>query len=194
MGPWLEAMASTENRLKNAYRRVKGTCFKVYLLLHGCEVGKGIKCYSFPRFRSVPGCNIKIGNSVTFGYNCTIEVAAGGVLYIMDHCNITQNVLISCQKQIRIGSHVLIGENVSVRDADHGISRSQTVGSQPLVAKSVEIGNDVWIGAGALVLKGATIAEGAVIGGHSLVHQNSGIEPYGVYAGAPVRFLKWRTS
>ena len=181
-----------EQGAKRRYRSFLGQILKQYLVFHGCKVGRNLSCYSLPRFRAVPSGNIEIGDSVTFGYDCTIEVVEGGTLCIKDHANITQNVLISCADTIVIGRYSLIGENVSIRDSNHGIARNEYIAIQDSESEPVFIDDDVWIGAFSMVLKGANVQTGAVIGGNSFVHGSSSIEPYGVYVGSPVRFLKWR--
>jgi len=55
-----------------------------------------------------------------------------------------------------------------------------------------EIGNDVWIGANVSICQGVKIGDGAVIGTCSLV--NKDVEPYGIYAGVPVRKIGQRFS
>lgn len=181
-----------EQRLKRRYRRFLGFLLKLYLMSHGCTAGKRLSCYSLPRFRAIPFKNIHIGDSVSFGYNCTIEVSTGGELIIKDHANITQNVLIACSRQIVIGRYSLIGENVSIRDANHGTAKNEFIAFQPLKSEPVFIEDDVWIGAFSMVLKGASVKTGAIIGCNSFVSRSSEIQPYGIYAGSPVRFLKWR--
>ena len=183
-----------EQGLNRRYRRFLGMILKAYLVLHRCKVGRRLSCYSLPRFRAVPYKNIQLGDSVTFGYNCTIEVVPGGELIVRDHANITQNVLISCTERIVIGRYSLIGENVSIRDSNHGTAKDEFIAFQPLEAEPVHIEDDVWIGAFSMVLKGATVKTGAVIGGNSFVSRSSDIQPYGVYVGSPVKFLKWRIS
>ena len=171
---------------------MRGFWFKVYLSLHGCKVGSGLKCYSFPKMRAVPRSNINIGDNVTFGYNCTLEITKTGKLNIGNGVNITQNVLLSSAAEISIDNHTLIGENVSIRDANHGIAKDELIQLQQVKATPVNIGKDVWLGANAMILKGAKIPDGIVIGAHSLVLEKSALEPYSVYAGSPVKRIKSR--
>ena len=171
---------------------MKGICFKAYLLIHGCKVGKGLKCYSFPKLRAVPHKNITIGDYVTFGYNCTLEVTPKGKLVIEDHVNITQNVLLSSNEKIEIGAYTLIGENVSIRDSEHGIEKGSKIQIQASISKAVTIGKDVWIGANTILLKGSYIANHAVIGANSLVNEKSKTQKGKVYVGSPIRLIKER--
>ncbi|WP_405049171.1 hypothetical protein [Rhizobium sp. NZLR4b] len=55
---------------------------------------------------------------------------------------------------------------------------------------TVEIGNDVWIGAGAKILVNVKIGNGAVIGANAVVI--SDIPEYGVAVGSPARVVKYR--
>jgi len=54
------------------------------------------------------------------------------------------------------------------------------------------IGNDVWIGAGAIVLAGVSIGDGAIVGAGSVVTKD--VLPYHIVAGNPARFLRSRMS
>lgn len=54
--------------------------------------------------------------------------------------------------------------------------------------------NDVWIGDEVMVLGGVTVDNGCVIGARSLLPPNFVTEPYGIYAGAPARLLRFRFS
>ena len=57
---------------------------------------------------------------------------------------------------------------------------------------AVEIGNDVWIGAGVTIVDGVTIGDGAVVGANSLVLKD--VEPYSIVAGTPAQIIRKRFS
>ena len=57
---------------------------------------------------------------------------------------------------------------------------------------SVEIGNDVWIGARATILDGVTIGNGAIIAAGAVVVDD--VEPYTIVGGVPARPLRMRFS
>ena len=59
-------------------------------------------------------------------------------------------------------------------------------------SKTIEIGNDVFIGAFTFLKSGVKIGDGAVIGAHSVVV--SDIPPYAVAVGNPARIVKYRFS
>lgn len=54
----------------------------------------------------------------------------------------------------------------------------------------VEIGSDVWIGAGALILDGVHVGNGAVIAAGAVVTRD--VEPYSVVGGVPAKLIKYR--
>ena len=52
------------------------------------------------------------------------------------------------------------------------------------------IGNDVWVGYGAIIMSGVNIKDGCIIAAGSIVTKDT--EPYGIYAGVPAKFIKFR--
>ncbi len=175
-----------EKRLRGVWKRVMGWVLRGYLYLHNCKVGKGLKCYSWPMFRSVPDGNISMGDSVTIGKNVSFDVHPDGRLTVGNNVNLTQDIIIASKLSVSIGDDVLVAERVSIRDADHGVRQGRAIFKQELIAKAVVIENDVWLGAGVCVLKGSYVSRGAVIGANSVVIAKSNILPYRIYVGSPV--------
>jgi len=56
--------------------------------------------------------------------------------------------------------------------------------------KSVETGNDVWIGHGAVIKPGVKIGHGAVVAAGAIVTRD--VQAYAIVAGVPAKFLRWR--
>jgi acetyltransferase-like isoleucine patch superfamily enzyme len=52
------------------------------------------------------------------------------------------------------------------------------------------IGNDVWVGAGAIIMKGVTIGNGAIVGAGAVVTKN--VEAYSIVVGSPAKVVKYR--
>jgi acetyltransferase-like isoleucine patch superfamily enzyme len=57
---------------------------------------------------------------------------------------------------------------------------------------TVEIGNDVWIGARAIVLDGVKIGDGAIIAAGTVVTKD--VEPYSIVGGVPAKLIRKRYS
>lgn len=56
--------------------------------------------------------------------------------------------------------------------------------------KTIKVGNDVWIGAGAIVLDGLNIENGAIIGAGAVVTKD--VPAYAVVGGVPAKILRYR--
>ena len=92
---------------------------------------------------------------------------------------------------IKIGNDVLFGPGVYVYSGNHSFKRNQLIRKQPYTEKSVEIGNDVWIGVNALIMPGVKIGNGAVIGAGSVVTKD--IPEYSIAVGSPAKVIKKRS-
>lgn len=57
-------------------------------------------------------------------------------------------------------------------------------------SKTVEIGNDVWIGEGVCIVSGVRVGDGAILGAHAVVTND--VEPYTIVAGVPARVIRKR--
>jgi maltose O-acetyltransferase len=117
-----------------------------------------------PPFYCDYGSNIELGDRVFFNFNCAV----------LDVC------------RVRIGDYTLLGPGVQILTPMHPLNaalrRKQEYG------KPVEIGADVWVGAGALILPGVSIGSRAVIGAGSVVTRDI---PANVFAaGNPCRVIR----
>ena len=166
---------------------------KLYLRMHGCKVGKGLKCKSWPIFRGLPNKNIYIGDHVGIGYNITFEPFGKGIIIIRDYVNLTQNIIISASDKVYIGNHSGVAEYVSIRDNEHKVSKDKPWRLQETFASPVWIGDDVGIGLGCAILRGARIEDGAIIGAHSIITRNTKIVKNGIYFGFPLKMIGKRT-
>lgn len=105
---------------------------------------------------------------------------------------------------VKIGSFCSIARYVSIQEDGHNLQRCTTyflerntlqIPERPnahVTKGLIEIGNDVWIGAGAHVLSGVCVGHGAVIGAGSVVTRD--VPPYAVVGGSPARVLRYRFS
>jgi acetyltransferase-like isoleucine patch superfamily enzyme len=178
-------------RRNNTYK-FKRVILKLFFILHGCKVGRGLRCHSFPRFRISPYKNFFIGDKVTIGDNITFEILPSGHLTLGNNVKLTQQILISSGKEINIGEYSIFAENVSIRDGDHNTAANMPVSLQSTSFRPIQIGKDVWIGAGTLILKGSDIPDGVVIGANSVVLHGLKLERNHVYAGSPVKKIRVR--
>jgi maltose O-acetyltransferase len=117
-----------------------------------------------PPFFCDYGTNIELGERVFFNFNCIV----------LDVC------------PVRIGSFTLFGPGAQVLTPMHPLNAE--LRRREEFGKPVEIGSDVWVGAGALILPGVRVGSRAVIGAGSVVTRDI---PEGVFAaGNPCRVIR----
>jgi len=91
--------------------------------------------------------------------------------------------------KIFIGNDCMIASPCEIRTSDsHSLINMEKQRINP--AKSISIGNHVWIGSGCMLLKGCTIPDNSIIAAHSLVTSTKGFESYSLWGGAPARLIK----
>ena len=88
--------------------------------------------------------------------------------------------------KIKIGNKVTVSQNSYLCSASHDYTQIEN----PLITKSIIVGNYVWIAAGAFISVGVTIANGSIVGARSVVVKD--VAPWSVVAGNPARFIKKR--
>ena len=92
---------------------------------------------------------------------------------------------------INIGKGVTVHRNVSIFTHEHDHSRDVPIFGSDVVISSLDIGDDVFIGANVTVLsKVNKIGTGAVIGAGSVVTKDVG--EYEIWAGNPAKLIKHR--
>ncbi|MDY7022982.1 MAG: acyltransferase [Cyanobacteriota bacterium] len=133
-----------------------------------------------------------LGNDVMISRNCVIQ-AKTGPLQIGDRTDIGCNVIISSISGISIGNSVLIAGNCYIGGGRYICDRLDIpLMDQGLFSKgSVEIGDDVWLGAGAIVLDGVKIGKGCIIGAGAVVTKN--LPDYAIAVGVPAQVIKIRS-
>lgn len=155
-------------------------------------------------------------NTIKIGKNCiigNIEMTLyGDNNYVIIHdgvCFYTGNILCEHGSRIEIGSEtsiqgahinaqehssIAIGKdcmfsaNIIVRTSDsHPIYDGES-GHRINPARSVAIGDHVWISAGSTILKGVTIGNGAIVGNGSIVTHD--VPHQSIVAGIPAKVIK----
>ena len=117
----------------------------------------------FPPFHTDCGKNIKIGERVFINAGCQFQDQGG----------------------IEIGDDLLIGPQTIIATLNHDPDPEKRGG---MFAKSVKIGNKVWLGARVTICPGVTIGEGAIAGAGAVVTKD--VPPRTVVAGVPAKVIK----
>ena len=112
-----------------------------------------------------------------YGYNTSV----GDYFFANHNCQILDG------GKVTFGNHVFIAPNCLFTTAEHALDVEQR--NEGLeVALPINIGNNVWIGAGTIVLGGVTIGDNTVIGAGSVVTKN--IPSDVIAVGVPCKVLR----
>ena len=162
------------------------------------------------RFRGNPS-NILIEDNVTLGRNVEIwnrgdakitlrsgvyiegarlVTARNGILDIGSGTRLSRGVIINATEKVNMGKFCIIGANVTINSGKYRTNRGAFICDQMPQLGPIEIGDDVFIGAGTTVMMNSRIGEGAIIGSNSLV--SGEIDPFTVCYGTPAAFVRHR--
>ncbi len=108
-------------------------------------------------------------------------------IYIGENFFANFNLTVLDEAEVRIGSNVFIGPNVSILTACHPTDPDERRDGRQW-AEPVTIGNDVWIGSNTVILPGAVIGAGCTVGAGSVVRGT--LPPRSVAAGCPARVVR----
>lgn len=142
-------------------------------------------------FRMVDHAVLEVGDNVTIQDQSFFQLTMPEPkVFIGDNTVIGRRNVITAKNMIRIGSDVLIGSDVQIVDHSHGKRKDTPIRLQRAEIGTVEIGDDVWIGAGSKILMNVKIGNGAVIGANSVVLTD--IPEYAIAVGSPAKVVKYR--
>lgn len=128
------------------------------------------------------GANLTVKGYFDVHTNCNIWINKKASL-ILGSGFINSGVNIYCFQEIRIGDHVAIAENVTIRDSDNHV-----ILGEPIKQAPIQIGDHVWIGMNVTILKGVSIGDNAVVAAGSVVIND--VPPNTLVAGVPARVKK----
>lgn len=136
------------------------------------------KEFSFDPYGIYSYENISVGNKVNLGY---------------------RPIIVASRSKIVIGSHVMLGPEVTIRGGNH---RIDIIGRNMIDVRDdeklpendpgVTIEDDVWIGTRAVILAGVTVGRGAVVAAGAVVTKS--VPPYAIVGGNPAKIIRMRWS
>lgn len=174
---------------------------KLHLTLNGAKYGENLRCFnSTPQLQINRAGLLCIGKNVTFNSytdhswysRCKLLVMKNAELTIGNHSGMN-GVMVYCSKKVTIGDNVKIGGGTRISDSNHHsldylVRRDANKDSKNASTASVEIGNDVFIGANCYIGKGVTIGDRAIVAAGSVVVKS--IPADEIWGGNPAKFIK----
>jgi len=132
---------------------------------------------------------IVIGKNVYIGRNTIISCKEGSII-IGDFTNISGNCYLLSETHLKLGEYCfLAGQCYLVAGGNHSYKNKDVpIMFQPSYSKGgIEIGDDVWLGAGVIVLDGVKIKKGCVVGAGAVIKDS--FDEYSVLAGVPAKII-----
>ena len=136
--------------------------------------------YYFLKYRAKISlrAEVDLTPALILGHDCVIGSfskikAFGGYLKIGDRGGIGTGCFISAHRAgIEIGDNFICGPNVNIVGGNYNYHKTgvhlEDLGSS---SKGIQIGNNVWIGAGSTILDGSVIGDNTVVVANSLVNR-----------------------
>jgi acetyltransferase-like isoleucine patch superfamily enzyme len=130
---------------------------------------------------------IHFGGDILLYPDLHLETQGHASIDIGDGVVISRGVNLVAMEGIFIGAGSMIGENTSIRDANHIREIGKPIRDAGHQASAINIGREVWIGRGAAILAGVTIGDHATIGANAVVTRD--VPANTVVGGVPARPL-----
>ncbi len=183
------SMLAHLSALPKLERRIRGGIIRMLIILGGGACGPGLRVEPGFRLRQGFHKGLRFGSNVYLGQMITIDCPLGAALDIGNRATFTQGIFVGVVRNVQIGHDVLIGEYVSIREANHAFDDLNVpIRLQGMVGEPISVGDDCWIGRGACLLPGTQLARGVVVGANSVV--SGSIATNCVIAGSPARVLR----
>lgn len=164
--------------------------FAAYLKGHEkIALGRGCKIHADASVDASRSPGVTFGDKVTLNRYAYVQGGSGGVR-LGDRVEINNHCIVNGTGGVDIGADTLVGPGVRIISYQHRYARGATIRSQPVDAKPIRIGRDVWLGANAVILAGVTIGDGAVVAAGAVVRED--VPAYAVVAGVPATIKKYR--
>lgn len=182
-------MAGTWQKIRNRiHTQYFGLRYGRYMKIGaGAVVHKHVMLNPFGR--GTQHLRIELGpRTVLYPY---VLIQGSGSFSLGDRSFIGSFSVIGCNERVEIGKGVMIAQNVSIRDTDHGFEELKVpMIDQGIRTAPVVIHDNVWIGHGAVITKGITIGSGAIIAANAVVTKD--VPENTIVGGVPAKIIRYR--
>jgi acetyltransferase-like isoleucine patch superfamily enzyme len=156
---------------------------------HHFKMGQGCKVHADASIDASRSLGVTFGNSVTINRYAYVQGSTGGVR-LGNRVEVNNFSIINGTGGVDIDDQTLNGPGVRIISYQHRYARNSPIYSQPIDAKPIKIGRDVWLGANSIILAGVTIGDGAVVAAGAVVRKD--VPAYAIVAGVPAEIKKTR--
>lgn len=110
------------------------------------------------------------GNNVTIEHNVYIN-SHGGFIVTGDNCHFGVGSIVQGKGGVTIGNGVLFGPNTKIFASNHNFKEAEiSIFEAGENYTGIEIGNNIWIGAGCTILDGAVLGDGSIYGANGVIN------------------------
>ena len=139
---------------------------------------------------------IKIGKAhaiirLLMGTNDNREIYNSKFIFGDSYSNHVSYVMMENNTTIKIGDDCMFSTNIELRCTDDHVVLDDN-GNVLNLAKSIEIGNHVWLCKDVMILKNTTIPDGCIVGAKSVVASKRFTQPNCSICGNPAKVVKER--
>jgi galactoside O-acetyltransferase len=149
-----------------------------------------------------PMAKLVYPENIVFGRNVIIDdfvfIVSKQATYLGDYTHIASFTSITGGGAFMLGACSTLSSGVRILTGTEELAEPSLLGAaipapyRTPIRSFVKIGKHCMIGANAVVLPGVNIPDGVVIGAASLVLEDAKLDPWGIYAGSPVKFIRKR--
>ena len=132
---------------------------------------------------------VYLSSTLNAKYSFNLMIYNDSTFFIGRECSLSSPININIQENqnVIIGSEVTISSGVHIRTADIYPIYENDSKERINYAKSVYIGDHVWLGHLAYISKGSQIGSGAIVGNNAFVHDHSRIYSNVLVTGNPAK-------
>ncbi len=170
-----------KSRWRNVYYRTLGVKLHGYVWMRHIEIPR-----NFADIEIESPCALDRGVILL----ATGEPLPHPKIHIGANTYINRRTFLDAILSLTIGKNCGIGPNCYITDHDHGHDPTLAPLEQPMIAKSTQIGDCVWLGANVIILKGVTIGDRTIVGAGSVVTHD--LPPNAIAVGVPAKVIKHR--
>lgn len=136
------------------------------------------------------------GGRIEIGANCEIHpysmiLTYGGNIHIGDNCSLNPFAIVYGFGGVRLGNGVRIAAHTVIISSNHVVSaEGKPFHATGVAGRGIQIGDNVWLGAGVVVLDGVRIGDNCIVGAGSVVTKS--VPDGTTVAGVPAREISRR--